>query len=489
MFKILPTIVLLTTYFVSAYTTAEQTTSKILIALDKQLIEHEHRYGNVSQSILVKKQNRIIFRKAHGKSSLELSTPAHENNLYPMYSIAKLFASVTLMKLVEQGKADLDKSITFYLPKLPKSWADVSLRHCLNHTSGIPEYFTMEYTQTGFPNTLNDVFLKIADNPFQFKTGDRNQYNNTNFLVIGAIIEKITKRTYLEAVHETVITPLSLSKTLYSQSKEVLSNLVSSYWGKKGKMTVDKGVDWPSYSFTHSGLYSTKADLLRFIEGVAAGNILSEKTLYNMWQPMKLNNGSTGQYASGWEYAQEGEFVRVGHEGGNRVRLEYFFKPSNKKENYTSIYLTNGHGYQNGITTHLVDAMMSILAPDDFSTLILKEKLLDGAFNQTLDKSDNLFNEIMNNQFISADDKEKFIRERGYTIFYSSKTKYAIDLFEFYATNFPKSALGWDHLAEAWLSVDNKQKAIKYFKKALTIDENVSNTKEKLTELLKQQEK
>jgi len=486
MLKLLLSVVLLTTYVASAHTAAEQTTPNKLIALDKQLLEHKYRYGNVSQSILVKKQDQIIFRKVYGQSSLELSTLVHENNVYPMYSIAKLFASVTLMKLVEQGKVDLDKSITFYLPELPRSWANVSIRHCLNHTSGIPEYFTMEYTQTGFPSTFNDVLSKIAESPFQFKTGDRNQYNNTNFLVIGAIIEKITSRTYLAAVHDTVITPLALNNTFYSQAKEVMPNLVSSYWGRKGKMTVDKGVDWPTYSFTHSGLYSTKADIQHFIEGVVASSILSKKTISDMWQPMKLNNGSIGRYASGWEYAQEGEFIRVGHEGGNRVRVDYFFKPSNKKENYTSIYLTNGHGFKNGITTHLVDAVMSILAPNDFSTLLLKEKLLDGAFNQTLDKSAKLFEEIMNNQFITTENKEKFIRERGYTIFYSSRTKYAIDLFEFYTANFPNNALGWDHLAEAWLSIDNKQKAIKYFRKALALNENVSNTKEKLAKLLKQ---
>lgn len=226
----------------------------------------------------------------------------------------------------------------------------------------------------------------------------------------------------------------------------------------------------------------------RFIEGVVDGKIISKDTLYEMWQPMKLNNGKKGRYASGWDYYKEGEFVRVGHEGGNRVRLDYHFKPSNKIDNYTSIYLTNGNGFANGITTHLVDGLMSIISPSDFSTLVLQEKLLNGAFNKTLSrKSRVLFNEISNSPYISESEVSDFITERGFTLYYSSDPKNAIPLFEFYTQYFPSDAKGWDRLGEAWLAAKDRKTAIYFFEKSLEIDDQLTNTKNKLEKLRKQQ--
>lgn len=467
---------------------AKKLSAKTQSELAVQLVENEQRYGSVSQSILVKKKDQVLYRKAYGLSSIELSTAVNENNQYPMYSLAKLFASVALMNLVEKGKVNLDESITSYLPELPKSWSKVTIRHCLNHTSGIPEYFSMEYAKTGFPNTLKQVFSKIAEQPFQFEMGERNNYNNTNFLVIGAIIEKVTQRTYLDVINDVILKPLSMNKTFYAQSKEVIPNLVSSYWGNQGKYNVDKGIDWPSYSFTHSGLYSTKADLQQFIAGVVAGKIVSENTLYKMWQPMKLNNGQAGRFASGWDYFKEGEFIRVSHEGGNRVRLDYHFKATDKSENYTSIYLTNGSSFSNGITTHLVDALMSIISPSDFPTLVLQERLLDGAFNKTLaQESKTLFAEIVNNRYINEPGTAEFITERGYTLYYSSQPKHSIALFEFYSENLPNDASGWERLGEAWLATGDQQKAVEYFRKALSLDGELSHVARKIEQIKEQQ--
>jgi len=485
-FKTLLSVIVLVTISTCSYAIAEKLTPKTLTKLQQQLLENKKRYGTVSQSILVKKQDEVIYRDTVGMSSLELSVPIKENNIYPMYSITKLFTSISLMTLVEKGEVDLDKSITFYLPQLPDSWSHVTVRHCLNHTSGIPEYFSMEMVKTGYPNSVENVFLNIADHPFQFKTGEKNKYNNTNFLVIGSIIEKITQQSYLNIVKEKILTPLALKHTVFSKAKEVIPNLASSYWGNNGSHTVDKGIDWPTYSFTHSGLYSSKADLQRFIEGVVDGKIISKETLYEMWQPMKLNNGQEGRYASGWDYYKEGEYIRVGHEGGNRVRLDYHYKPSNKNENYTSIYLTNGNAFAEGITTHLVDGLMSIISPNDFPTLVLQEKLLDGAFNKTLSKqSKSLFNEITNSPYISDSEVAEFITERGYTLYSASDSKNAIPLFEFYTENFPDDAKGWDRLGQSWLAAKDKKQAIKFFEKALSIDGQLTHTKSRLEKLQK----
>ena len=454
-----------------------------LAELNKQLEQNEKRYGTVSQSILVKKQGQEIYRANFGLSSIELATEVNENNQYPVYSLAKLFASVAIMSLAEQGKVDLDQSIGFYLQDLPEAWQNISVRHCLNHTSGIPEYFSMEYVKGNFPSTVTEAINKIADKPFQFNTGDSYNYNNTNFLIIGAIIEKLAKVTYVDYVQKTIIEPLELQSIFYASATEVIPNLVSSYWGDNGKYTVDKGVNWPVYSFVHSGLYSNKADLQRFIDGIVAGRVLAKETLYKMWQPTTLNNGKTGGYASGWQYTKVGDFVRVGHEGGNRVRVDYHFKPDDISQNYTSIYLTNGNGFS-GITTHLVDSLMSIIAPDDFPTLVLLESMLDGTFNNTLKhEGSEIVKAIDENEFITEENRAQFMMERGWTVYFNSYPESAVVFFEFYTKHNPSDARGWSFLAESWVKLGDKAKAIQFFRKVITLDKENSYARKRLKEL------
>lgn len=468
------------TLFACMSGSAESLDKSTLNTLNAKLVENEQRYGTVSQSVIVKKQDKIIYDAEHGLSSIELGTNVHEKSQYPVYSLAKLFASVALMSLVEDGNVDLDKSIVAYLPNLPKDWAHVTVRHCLNHTSGLPEYFSMEFAKVGFPNTAEDAISRIAQHPFQFVTGDKYSYNNTNFIIIGAIIEHLTNITYVEYVKETIIQPLKLENTFYSKAKEVIPNLVSSYWGSSGNYMVDKGVDWATYSFSHSGLYSNKSDLLRFIEGIVAGKVLSKETVYRMWQPSKLNDSSVGGYASGWQYTEEGEYIRVGHEGGNRVRLDYHFKPHNIEENYTSIYLTNGNGFS-GISTHLVDSLMATIAPKEFPTLAILNEMLEGAFNEKLESKGNLIvANIENSEYITLENRAQFIMERGWTLYFNSYPKYAITFYEFYTKHNPDDVRGWVFLADSWLNKGDKRKAIKYFKKALTIKKDLTYAQKKL---------
>lgn len=473
----------ITTIIHSFKANATSLDAKHISLVQQQLAENHQRYGSVSQNIQVTKNGKLIYQAAYGLSDIAQNTPVHEDQLYPVYSLAKLFASMTLMPLVESGKVDLDSSIATYLPNLPKHWHAVTVRHCLNHTSGIPEYFSLEKLNAGYPKDVNQVYASLAEMPFQFTTGEQNRYNNTNYLIIGSIIESVTQTSYLKAVERTLLKPLALNNTLFASAKQKIPDVVSSYWGKQGQYEVDNGVDWPEFSFSHSGLYATKQDLQKFINGILDGKIVSQSFLKQMWQPMKLNSGKIGRYSSGWEYKKTGDFVRLGHEGGNRVRLDYHYHIHDSKNFYTSIYLTNGNGYSGGITSHLVDGLMATIAPNDFPELMLQEKLLNRAFDKSLRSASESIYQQLSATEMSKEEIARFVRFRGYTLFYSANAKHAIPLFEFYTQYWPEHTIGWNMLAQAWLQTGNKQNAKKYFAKALTIDDNQPQIKAKLAAL------
>ena len=405
--------------------------------LDQQLEINRRRYGLVSQTVWVLKNGKPYYRGLNGKANIELDVAVQDNAVYPVYSLAKLFANIVLMKLVEDGLINLDGRLGEYLPELPKSWHGLTVRQCQNHVSGLPEYFSMNLVKTGFLPNKNAIFQALSDRPFEFKTGQAERYNNTNYLIIAAIIEKQSKRQYLELVNDLIIEPLELTNTTFAEARAVLPNRVSSYWGEKGAYLVDKGVDWPEYTFVHSGLHSTAEDLARFMSGIVQGRVLAKATVANMWQVPRLSNGAAGSYASGWEYSGYDKLKQVSHEGGNRVRLSYFYSETEPRDTYTVVYLTNGNRL-NTWTSLLVESVVSNIDPEHFPLAYASYLMVEKVMSQASINELETFSEVISkNPFVANYGLEKFIKMRAYGMLYSKGEAFSAPLFELKQRLFP----------------------------------------------------
>ena len=465
MFKYL----ILLAYFLFAYATAAEVLPQHIInKLDAQLEINKQRYGVVSQSVLIQKNGQIIYQGLNGNANIELQVPIQAASLYPTYSIAKLFASVLLMQQVEKGNIDLDLSIGHYLPHLPKQWQDITVRHCLNHTSGLPEYLSMEVIKQGFLKDKNGVFNALANQPFQFETGSKYNYNNTNYLIISSIIEKQMANNYLAVVNEKIIQPLGLSNTTYASALKVQPNMVTSYRGNNGVRTIDRGVDWPEYTFAHSGLYSTTQDMATFINAITQGKLLKPKTLTAMWQPMKLKNKTLSKYASGWEYSHNDNFIEVGHDGGDRVRLQHYFNEQSK-DRYTLVYLTNGNS-RNTWTALLGDSVMAIVSPKEFPLSHINMSLINAAYTKaTPDELDRMAENLTKAPSTIRSGTDNVIVWAGWSLFTSAGGDIALPLFELNRRLHPKSAHSWGSLAYVYRATGDDKAALDNYKKALSL--------------------
>jgi len=308
--------------------------------------------------------------------------------------------------------------------------------------------------------------------------GTQNNYNNTNFLVLSAILEKVTGKTYGELVGSIIIEPLHLTNTGHASARAVIKNMVSSYTGSNGQLIKNREIDWSTYSFAHSALYSTPADLTTFMTALVTGKFINVSTLKKLWQPMPLVNGLLGRYAFGFEYKIKDGYQQVGHDGGNRVKLRHYFN-DDQDDSYTIAYMTNGNS--RGVWTDiLADSLMAIIDKDQFKLAKLGENFI----TFTLDNNHRLLREFYTEltTVLKGDTKkiERFIINYSYGIMYGVSAKSSIVAFELYAEKFPKSANAWDSLADVWLVLGNKEKAIKYYKKTLEIDPSSSNAKQQL---------
>lgn len=415
--------------------------------LDQQLTINAERYGIVGQSVLLLKNHQPLYQGQHGFANVELGVAITSKHLFPSYSITKLFTGVLMMQQVERENIKLTDSITTYLPYLPKRWQAVTIEHLLSHTSGIPRYFDIAMENRRFLPNKKAVFLSLIDQPDHFEIGTVNSYNNTNFLLLAAILEAQTGKSYQTLVAETIIKPLGLHNTGHASAKAIIKNSVTSYRGNNGNISKNINIDWPEYTFAHSALYSSPEDLTTFMTALVTGKFVSKTILKKLWQPMKLTNGKAGRYAFAFEYAIEDDYLQLGHDGGNQVKLRHYVNINNSADNYTLVYATNGNTH--GVWTDvLAESLMSIVEPKKFVMPALKEQFITAILAKNNTDLIKVYQAI--STAFDGDEPmiERFLLYRAYALKYGRGAESSLAAFEFLIAKFPKSAQGLKGLAD-----------------------------------------
>ncbi|SFG21705.1 CubicO group peptidase, beta-lactamase class C family [Duganella sp. CF458] len=411
-------------------------------ALEQKMAANAQRYVIASQALLVARNGDVVFRNVAG---------ARRDELFPVYSLSKLLASVLAMQLVEAGQLDLDKPASAYLPALPLRWQQIPVRHFLNHSSGLPEYFDLgSATGPVFPPTLQAVFATLADKPLVFEPGTAIRYTQTNFLVLEALLEAHYGRPYTQIANERIINKLGLKNTYLGLGNASRHAMVRSFIGKNGKLQADPAVPWPEYANVHAELFTTVDDLAAFLHAVARGELVGKETLRVLWQPQKLANGQEGWFASGWEFGTSGGYQYVGHDGGTKVRVRLLWPDSNGDDRYTIIYLTNGSA-QNVWSRTLVESVLPVIDPGRFSMEAVSEQLIDYASRPAVTpaQGEALVQQL---QTLAARDGaalERRINETGYAMLETRGSAAAVKVFELNTRLFPQSGNARDSLAQA----------------------------------------
>ncbi|MGV7206451.1 serine hydrolase domain-containing protein [Oxalobacteraceae bacterium A2-2] len=407
-----------------------------------QMKLNQRRYGIVSQAVLVKHNGELVFRGAEG------ATP---DEIFPVYSLSKLFVSTLVMQLGEQGRIDLDAPASAYVRALPASWDAITVRQFMTHTSGVPEYFENVYA---IPATVQAAFESLANKPLHFQPGTAARYTQTNYLVLTLLLEAQYGKPYPQIARERIIEPLHLEHTYLGASSLPLTGVATAYAVKDGKMQKAPDIAWPAYSYGHAELFSTVDNLARFIEAVSNGKFASKLALQEFWQAPRLSNGRPGVFAAGWEYGQTGEYRHVGHDGGAQVRVRLLYKDTLDGDNYIVIYLTNG-SMKNVWSRVLLDSAMAAAAPEQFQSVAFVEKLIAYALGEAAAPPAERFPGL-----------ESVVNAAGYTIRDNLGLDAAIRVFAWNTTLFPQSANTWDSLAEAYQAKGDHMNAQRNYAKA-----------------------
>jgi CubicO group peptidase (beta-lactamase class C family) len=275
------------------------TESDLLSSLDKYL-EDTVRADEFSGAVILAKDGKPVFQKAYGLASKEFNVPNRTDTKFNLGSINKIFTRVAIAQLVEKGKLSFDDPIIKHLPDYPNRQAaeKVTLQHLLRMSSGIGDFFGDKFDAMAKDRLRknNDFLPLFAADPLAFEPGTKRQYSNGGYIVLGAIIEKVSGQDYYDYVREHIFKPAGMENTDSYEADAVVQNLAAGYTreGAGGRGRINNVYTRPARGSSAGGGYSTAEDLLKFARALESDKLLSPEytTWIFTWQMPKSTSGN-----------------------------------------------------------------------------------------------------------------------------------------------------------------------------------------------------
>jgi CubicO group peptidase (beta-lactamase class C family)/uncharacterized protein YneR len=289
---------------------------KLAEEIDKVMNEI-YKPGEPGAAVIVRRDGRTLFRKGYGLANLELGVKVEPDMIFRLGSITKQFTAVAILMLAQQGKLSLQDAIGKYLSPFPTGDKKVTIEHLLTHTSGIKSYTNMEEWLPLWRKDMTplEIIDMSRDKPFEFMPGERWNYNNTGYVMLGAIIEKVSGRTYEEFIQANIFTPLAMNHSHYDHTERVISRRVPGY--QKGN---DGFINAPYLSMTQpyaaGSLLSSVDDLATWNDAVFSGKLVGKEWLDKAFTAYRLANGESTGYGYGWFISDLNGHRCIEHGGG-----------------------------------------------------------------------------------------------------------------------------------------------------------------------------
>jgi D-alanyl-D-alanine carboxypeptidase len=273
--------------------------------------------GGPGVAVLVQKDGQVLLRKGYGMANIELGVPIEADMVFRIGSITKQFTSAAVFMLIEQGKLNLDDPIEKFLPDYPTHGHTITVQHLLNHTSGIKSYTAMPefWKDQAKAFSLTELVDFFKNQPMDFAPGTRWSYNNSGYVLLGAIIEKAAGVEYGAFLQKNIFEPLDMANTYFDNPTRIIPRRVSGYSKEPGGLV---NAAYISMFSPHAAgaLASTVDDLARWNAALDAYVLLRPETLQRAWLPCTLADGSSITYACGWAVGEWAGWQWVEHGGG-----------------------------------------------------------------------------------------------------------------------------------------------------------------------------
>ncbi len=444
--------------------------------LDKNIVEEKvdrlvKQYLELdvfSGVVLIAEKGKPIYHKAFGYADRKQNIPNTLSTKFNIGSMNKTFTKIAILQLVEEGRLSLDNRLNTLLPQFSnEQYSKITVKHLLNHSAGFGDYYrSMDYFD--LPENERDiqsVLQMIKDMPLLFEAGTERAYSNSGYVILGAIIEKISKKSYYQYVREHIVNPLELKNTYLSSQEKIPNKAIGYHKTMKGDLRDNS--DFVEVSKPDGGFWSTAEDVMKFYREFHYGHqLLKEETkLKDEFYRLTTQHRTTGgaiPHAGGFEFF-------------NSINLEIL------RDDITIVVLAN---MRETIAEQLGMGILSIIRGQEPEkpSLPAVENVYKAYINYGIDHIKKNFEDLTVN-FHPADPKSWILNSIGYELMSEHKLHQAIELFSLNTELFPEDANVWDSLGEAYLNKGDKAKALKYYSKALDLDPMMPSAQEAVSKL------
>jgi CubicO group peptidase (beta-lactamase class C family) len=294
----------------SAGGAAVRGTGKVASRIDR-LLSEAYPAAEPGAAVLVSKAGTVILKRGYGLADTDRRVPASPETVFRLASVTKVFTSTAVLMLVERGALALDDPVTKLLPTYPASGRTITVRHLLSHSAGLADYLdrpnSMEWASRDY--TVQDLIDAFKDRPSSFSPGQKNAYSNSNYVLLGAIIEKVSGLAFGRFGEMSVFGPLGMKSTSCGGVLKDVPRLATAY---EPARTAGDQLDWSrlvvARPYTFSSVYaaggcvSSVEDMAKFHDTLRKGMLVGRPFLETSFRPVVLSGGGTGTMSEGgWQ--------------------------------------------------------------------------------------------------------------------------------------------------------------------------------------------
>ena len=442
-----------------------------------QIANYLDSLDGFSGTVLIAKNDSILLKKAYGYAHKGHKVKNNTETKFSYASIGKSFTAVAIFQLIQEGKLSLQDNIGKYLPNYANKAArdSVTIELLLKHRSGLPNYFHSEK----FLNTSKEQFRTMEsltnlyeNEPLEFTPNQQFAYRNTNYIVLGRIIEAITKMSYEKYIEEHIFSIANMKNTGNYDIDLTIENAAENYTlSDLFPNQLQKTIFMSSVKGSPAGGgYSNLDDLYQFSTAFKNNQLLNAK-----YTNMMKKEPKSDWYGYGMQFAGAKGSGIYGHSGGHYgtgAEWRIF-----EKQNYTVILLTNKDLDQGFFDARFfIEKTISGTTPKLDNYFFTKE-VAKTCLDQGIQQAKTV---IKNSNFKLS---EINLNAKGYEMIKRGFYKKAIDLFTLEVFSFPKSYDAYDSLGEAYMNDGQTKEAIKNYQKSLELNPENTNAVEKLKKL------
>jgi CubicO group peptidase (beta-lactamase class C family) len=365
--KIFKTLLIL--FFVASLSAQNVTTSF------DQLLQEKYPDDGPGATVLITKKGKVLYRNAFGNANLENAIVMNPNHVFEIGSITKQFTAVSILMLEEEGKLSIQDKLSTYLPSYPNG-DQITIHHLLNHTSGVKSYTEMPGLNTFGKNDKSpmEIIDYFKDESVDFKPGEQWHYNNSGYIILGYIIEKVTGITYEDFIQQRIFDELGMKNSYYGDKSRIIKNRASGYQptaqGLQNATQISMTIPYAAGS-----LMSCVDDMFLWHKAIRDNTLISAKSKAKAHTNTVLNNGERTNYGYGWQINELNNKQSIEHGGGIfGFVTQGVYVPD---EDIYAIILTNANGNSpQEITLRLASMVMDTPMFIETKTVTLSQKQL-----------------------------------------------------------------------------------------------------------------